>query len=183
LKCNYFSFLKRINLMATLMIDTTELFASLDATWKKFGDLFSSADPNLINKIPFEGSWTIGQVVRHVTKSNSGMVKALQMQGTIAARDLLQAEPKLKQIFLDFNAKYNSPEFIIPEIKEYQKEDLLRALESTIQQLKEQREKQDLSELLSLDILGELTKFELLYFVLYHTQRHIHQLENILKEI
>lgn len=169
--------------MATLTINTKELFASLDETWKKFVDLISSRDAKLINKIPFEGSWTIGQVARHVTKSNFGMVKALQMHGTVSERDLLQAEPKFKKIFLDFEAKYNSPEFIKPETKEYQKEDLLPDLKNSIKQLKEQREKQDLSELLNLEILGELTKLELLYFVLYHTQRHIHQLENILKEL
>jgi hypothetical protein len=167
--------------MAAVMVDTKKLFLSLDETWKKFADLISSAETNSINKIPYEGSWTIGQVARHVTKSNFGMVKALQMHGTIPERDLLQAEPKLKQIFLDFKAKYNSPEFIIPEAIEYQKEDILDDLKNSIQQLKEQREKQDLSELLNLEILGELTKLELLYFVLYHTQRHIHQLENILE--
>lgn len=168
--------------MATLTINTRELFVSLDATWRTLEDVLSSADINVINKIPFEGSWTIGQVACHVTKSNFGMVKALQMDGTTAGRDLLQAEPKLKQIFLDFKAKYNSPEFIKPEMKEYQKEDLLRDLKNSIEQLKEQREKQDLSELLNLEILGDLTKVELLYFVLYHTQRHIHQLKNILEK-
>jgi len=34
-----------------------------------------------------------------------------------------------------------------------------------------------LAEIIALPIFGEVTKLELLYFVLYHTQRHIHQLK------
>jgi hypothetical protein len=170
-------------MMLTDTVDAKELFTSLDETWKKLVDLLSSADSKLINKIPFEGSWTIAQVVCHVTKSNQGMARIMQMYGVIPERNVMQAQPKLKQIFLDFKVKYNSPESIIPEAKEYDKEEVLRDLKNTVEQLTEQREKQNLSQLLELDILGELTKLELLYFVLYHTQRHIHQLENILEAL
>ena len=30
---------------------------------------------------------------------------------------------------------------------------------------------------------GQITNLEMLYFVLYHTQRHTHQLKNIVKHI
>ena len=39
------------------------------------------------------------------------------------------------------------------------------------------------SELLDLPPIGEITKLEVLYFVLYHTQRHIHQLKNVIRHI
>ena len=35
----------------------------------------------------------------------------------------------------------------------------------------------------NLPVFGEITKLELLHFVLYHTQRHIHQLKKILAAI
>ncbi len=41
----------------------------------------------------------------------------------------------------------------------------------------------DLSQIMNLSVFGDITKVELLYFVLYHTQRHIHQLKNILEDL
>ena len=37
----------------------------------------------------------------------------------------------------------------------------------------------NLSEMINHPAFGDITKFEILHFVLYHTQRHIHQLEKI----
>ena len=48
--------------------------------------------------------------------------------------------------------------------------------------LKDAAHAANLPELLNLPPIGELTKLELLHFVLYHTQRHIQQLKNILQK-
>lgn len=167
--------------MITEAVDAKELFASLDQTWEELLDLISSANQTAINKVPFKDSWTVGQLATHIIKSNDGMVQLLQLPGEIANRGLADGEPNLKKIFLNFEAKYNAPESIVPETKDYDKPRLLDDLKNSIQHLKEERAKQELSKLLKVDILGELTKLELYYFILYHTQRHIHQLKNILK--
>ena len=169
--------------MITATIDAKELLASLDETWSELMQLLSSIDESSINKIPFKGSWTIGQLATHVTKSNEGMNKVLNRPGKTPERDPSEGAAKMEAIFLDFNSKYQSPEFIIPEAKSYNKELLISDLSNSIQQLKMEWVKQDLSELLNVEIFGEVTKLELYYFVLYHTQRHIHQLKNMLKEL
>ncbi len=163
--------------------DAKELLSSLDETWNKLAALISSANDAVINKVPFEGSWTIGQLIRHVTKSNTGMVKVLQMEGKDAGRDPAQGAEKMKKIFMDFEAKYQAPKFIIPETKEYNKKSLVHDFEDSVRQLKGEYVKQDLSQMVNVEIFGEVTKLELFYFILYHTQRHIHQLKNILKEL
>lgn len=168
--------------MLTDTVDAKELFASLDEAWSELFNLVSSTNETLINKVPFKDSWTVGQLARHVTKSNMGMAKVLKMQGNVAERDPAAGAAKMKKIFLDFNAKYKSPEFIIPEAGDYNKESVINDLENSIQQLKEERVKQDLSQMLQVPIFGEVTKLELYYFILYHTQRHIYQLKNILKQ-
>ncbi len=128
-------------------------------------------------------SWTVAQLATHVTKSNNGMTKILKTTGTPAERDPAMGAAKMKSIFLDFNAKYQSPEFIIPEVKEYDRKTVVDDLENSIRQLREECGKQDLLQLLNVKIFGEVTKLELNYFVLYHTQRHIHQLKNMLREL
>lgn len=137
----------------------------------------------ILNTVPFVNSWTAAQVLIHITKSNRAIAQGLQMHGLPAERDPEQNTDHLKKIFLDFKAKYNSPDFIIPEDGYHNKEQIINALELSIRNLQTGRNETDLSEIIDLPIFGEITKLELLHFVLYHTQRHIRQLKNILGTI
>ncbi len=136
-----------------------------------------------LNTVPFVNSWTAAQVLIHITKSNRAIAQGLQMHGLPAERDPEQNTDHLKKIFLDFKAKYNAPDFIIPEDGYHNKEQIINALELSIRNLQTGRNETDLSEIIDLPIFGEITKLELLHFVLYHTQRHIRQLKNILGTI
>lgn len=137
----------------------------------------------ILNTVPFVNSWTAAQVLIHITKSNKAIAQGLQMHGLPAERNPEQNTDHLKKIFLDFKAKYNSPDFIIPEDGYHNKEQIINALELSIRNLQTGRNETDLSEIIDLPIFGEITKLELLHFVLYHTQRHIRQLKNILGTI
>lgn len=170
--------------MATGTLHTKEFFESLDEVSSELIWLISSADSATINIIPPDGhrvknSWTAAQVISHVTKSNNAIRQALNMEGNTAERNRDKRVPELKKMFLDFTVKFNSPEFIMPGLYHYEKDALISDLKKSIEQLEELRSKVNLSEIISLPAFGEITKFELLHFVLYHTQRHIHQFKNI----
>jgi hypothetical protein len=164
-------------------INTEVLFGSLDATSNELMQLVQDEKEETLNTVPFVNSWTAAQVLIHITKSNRAIVQGLQMHGLPAERDPEQNTDHLKKIFLDFKAKYNAPDFIIPEDGYHSKEQIINALELSIRNLQTGRNETDLSEIIDLPIFGEITKLELLHFVLYHTQRHIHQLKNILGTI
>jgi hypothetical protein len=166
--------------MTTHTIPTKDLFASLDETWDEFTELVSSTNDVTINAVPFKNSWTAAQLATHVIKSNNAIAQGMEMEGKPAERAPDAGEPGLKKMFLDFEAKYKSPEFIIPEEKNYDKDEVVKALNNSIDKLKALRNKVDLVEIIVLPIFGEVTKLELLYFVLYHTQRHVHQMKKIL---
>ena len=87
----------------------------------------------------------------------------------------------LKSVFLDFNLKMKSPDFIIPEKKDYHRSQLQDDFKKTASQLKEAVKTLDLSEICvdTPSVLGELTRLELISFIILHTKRHTHQLENI----
>ena len=169
--------------MVTDTLNTQPLFTSLDETWAEFFKLVSSVAEKIMNNVPFEESWTIAQLATHVKKSNNAIIQALQMQGKACERQCDERLEELKKIFLDFTAKYKSPDFIVPDKKEYNKKSVVQQLANTIEQLKILRSKTNLQEIINLPVFGEITKYEILYFVLYHTQRHVHQLKNILQII
>jgi dihydrofolate reductase len=52
-------------------------------------------------------------------------------------------------------------------------------LKNSILELREMAAQANYYEAIDHPIFGEITKYELLHFVIYHTQRHIHQLTNI----
>ena len=169
--------------MITDIINTSELFVALDKTWANFFKLVAEANWQTINTIPFKDGWSIAQVATHVKKSNKAIIQGLQMKGKPCERNPDERIGELKKVFLDFKAKYKSPDFILPEKKEYKKEETIEQLKISIEQLKELRSTTNLSEIISLPIFGEITKLEILHFVLYHTQRHVRQLKNIYAEL
>ncbi len=169
--------------MTTDTLNTTELFASLDNTTTELLTIISSVDEKDINTVPFENSWTSAQVVAHITRSIDRMGEALKMPGKITDREPDEKAGGFKTMFLNFESKMKSPPFVLPEQDVYEKDLLIDKLKNTEKKFTEAAHSTNLSELLDLPPIGQLTKLELLHFVLYHTQRHIHQLKNILQKV
>ena len=169
--------------MITVPIDEKALFISLDEVWEELLNLVSSTNEAMFNKIPFAGSWTVAQLATHITKSNFGMVKAFEMEGKAPTRDPSEGVARMRNIFLDFTRKYQSPEFILPETKVFDKESVVGDLKRSIEGLQQKENGYALSEMLQVQIFGEVSRFELFHFILFHTQRHLRQLKNILKEL
>jgi len=100
---------------------------------------------------------------------------------------LRQPDEKIKQIrsdFSDLTTKMQAPEFVIPPKMAYNKDRLLHSFLQTRSQLSEVFKNSDLAvtcSLFSFPVYGELTRLELMSFITVHTQRHIHQLKNIIK--
>jgi hypothetical protein len=177
------SFQQNIKLMQTEKSDTKELLESLDKTTTEFLRTVSSFNETTINTVPYEKSWTAAQVAEHVTKSNNGMVQTLNLTGSPAKRQVDLRVQELKNIFLNFEAKLQSPKFILPTQDTYEKETVIAGLRKSIIDIKEAADNSDLFETISHPIFGEITKLEIVHFVIYHTQRHIHQLENIFQKV
>jgi hypothetical protein len=174
-------------IMVTETSNKEELLAAIHEAAANLQNLMSLLDEHRVNVVPYEHSWTAGQLFRHVAKSTGGMEKVVRADAKPAARDAGERIPELKKIFLDFSHKMKSPEFIVPEAGPYEKEAAMEELGKAFAKLKEAAEAaDDLSGLATGLPLGPITKLELLHFVLYHTQRHTHQMKRIcdaLKEV
>lgn len=158
----------------------TQQLADVNQT---FRNLFLSVSEEQVNTVPFKDSWTPAQVARHVFKAEAGMMKALETPASETGRDAFAAVPELKHIFLDFTTKLKSPEMAVPEQKEYNKEELIRQLDGIATKLTEVIPHINNKELVTGLPAGDLTKGEIIHFLLYHTLRHIHQLEHIIETL
>jgi hypothetical protein len=147
---------------------------------------FSRFDSPQINEVPFEGSWTAGQLAEHLVLSNSGFLEVIN--GPVAETDK-PADLMVKEIrkdFLNFNVNYNSPKEIYPEDRTYNQPELLKSLKQIREGISDAITGLDLTKTCTayeLPGYGFLTRLEAIYFVIYHTQRHVHQLKNIYNEL
>ena len=171
-------------MVCMLKVDPAKaLLASVNRASTELLALLEPLDEKQINTIPFKESWTAAQLATHVTKSNKAMAQAMEMEGKPTERDPAARAKELKDLFLDFSIKFKSPEFILPTQNRYEKEPLIAALQKSNERLKENAARVAITKKISLPAFGEITKLELLHFVLYHTQRHIRQLKNIIEYI
>jgi len=155
------------------------IFTQYHDTAEQFIELLSSFSQKEINIIPYEGCWTAAQVGAHVIKSNKSIIQAMNMEAHPAERMPDERIQELKDVFLDFETKLQSPDFIIPESGLYKKENLLADLEGSVDELKSVSGNVSLSGTIDHVAFGDITKLELLHFVVYHTGRHTHQLRKI----
>lgn len=166
--------------MATTIL--AELTTAKDAFLKTLA-LFTQDN---FNTVPFEGSWTAGQVAQHIFKSIDGVPYLITGGSKPTRRDPAQNVPGLRQMFLDFETKMKSPHFILPD-------DSPKDLQQFVQALKEKFDaiiKNSTGAYLALTItefefpgMGKVTRLELLNFISVHTQRHTHQLKEIKKHL
>ncbi|HVZ57132.1 MAG TPA: DinB family protein [Chitinophagaceae bacterium] len=150
------------------------------------GDLitqFASFTGRAVNQVPFPGSWTAGQVAEHLEKSNIMITRALVLPGQPAHRDPAARIAELRESFLDLRVKFKSPDFILPIRGTYDHETMARQLRLSAEALLEAAREVRPDELIQVPAFGEISRLEILHFVLYHTRRHLHQLRNILAHL
>jgi hypothetical protein len=167
--------------MAIRITDTKKVFQLLNKTTEEFVQLVSSFNDEEINATPYAGSWTAAQVAEHVTLSNIDIIKQLSAAGKKCEREPDAGVEKIRSIFLNFTRKLNSPDFILPTKNIYKRETAIRDLQQSVDQLNQVAETEDPFEIIHHRIFGEITRIETIYFVIYHTQRHCHQLRKIQK--
>lgn len=165
--------------MPTESLEPAEVLTTIDETVARLSGLMSPIGEEEINSVPYENSWTAGELLSHITKSLSGIAEAMTIPGKPAKRNPGEKVADFKKTFLDFSIQMTSPDFIIPDRKNYDKISALDELIMAAERLKENTNKAAMADVVENLPMGEVTKLELLHFALYHTQRHLHQMHKI----
>lgn len=163
-------------------IDAVTLKTELKNTFDSFINTLSLFTADEVNKVPFEGSWTAGQVTEHILKSLRAL--PLLLEDSVIAADRAPDEKcaAVRDLFLDFQAKFNSPESVLPTASRHDKGELITQLSDIKDQILAAVTTVDLSMLFTqfeFPGFGYLTRFEWFTFFAVHTQRHARQLKNI----
>lgn len=174
----------RIKLNTNNLKDTdmkTELLSAINKTFNDIAATLKGIENSLIDTIPFEGSWSIGQVAEHLIKAGTG-IDTFMETGETTQRPPDQMIPRLKSVFLDLSIKMETPDFIKPTATQHEKEALIAGLEAIRNGLIHAVETMDLTQTCTLGELptyGFMTRLEWAWFVVFHTTRHTNQMKNI----
>jgi len=163
-------------------MDTEHIFTEIDTVLADMIKTLSLFSDEEINTIPFEDSWTPGQVVQHIIMSDAGFASLLNGPAKDTERQPDEHVEQLKAIFLNFDIKMKSPDFILPPAVDYKKEELLYNLEEIRNRFNQFDQTNDMTKTctgMEMPVLGYLTRLEAATFVIVHTKRHVHQLGNI----
>ena len=163
---------------------TAVLKSEIIETFEALHAVFASFKVQEIDQVPFEGSWTPGQVGEHILKSISNLPRFFNEKTEATHRPYDEKCTQIREIFLDFNTKMKSPEFIVPLEPTHHQASQLQEFDRIKADMLDAVEHLDLSltcASFEMPGLGFLTRMEWLTFFMVHTQRHVHQLEKILQ--
>lgn len=163
------------NMEPTLKTEIIETFDSLI-------NEFSSIPEEAINIVPFEGSWTAGQLAEHVLKAIADLPQMLNEEAEPADRPADEKVAQLKSIFLDFSIKMQAPVFVAPSTGPLDKATLTNDLKKCKSGLVEAAVGLDLTAIcksFEFPTMGYFTRLEWLTFSIVHTIRHLEQLKRI----
>lgn len=152
----------------------------LNRTLSRFSD-------ETLNTVPFEGSWTAGQVAEHIINSQLYILTQLS-EGPVSTADRLydQEVNTIQAIFRDMESKAKTDESIAPGPPTHD----LRKLLETLNKQKEQqieiiktRKLEEFCATLEFPGIGHLSRYEWMHMMIEHGQRHRRQIDNIYKKL
>lgn len=159
-----------------------ELLKQFEETSSDLLDTLDKFNQYDLNIIPFEGSWTAGQVAEHILKSISGMPRLFLENIKPTERPDDEKIGMLREVFLDFKSKFKAREAILPGSMPYEKKELQSSMENGLGKIKSIIQSEDLSVTCLnsvIPVFGEMTRLEWSWLVVFHIQRHIRQLKKI----
>jgi hypothetical protein len=161
-----------------------EIIMETETAFGHLHSLLSGIDEEHFNTKPSPGSWSPAQVGDHLYRSYAVLETLRGKTAPLNDRNIDEKAREFRPVFLDFDTKLESPDFILPSEKPIEQEHLLSNLQTRTDAIMEFVRENDLSAIcldFELPGAGTLTRLEWLHFISVHTQRHNHQLKNIIK--
>lgn len=148
--------------------------------------LIGSFTDDNFNTRPSTGGWSAGQVAQHIRLSAGSIVPLLNGGVVETDRDPEEKIDAIRDLFMDFDSRFESPEFIVPADRPYGRNEFLPYFRHLLKEIEQAVAQLDMSCTCTdfeLPGFGRLTRVEWIAFVLYHTQRHIHQMRKLSQKI
>ena len=164
------------------MIDTDVIMKDIsNSTGNVIKELQNFPSENFNTK-PDRNTWSAAEIAEHIFIVESA-INIILIGKTIPAETFsAEKTEKIKSRFLNFEEKLIAPSRISPSAGQQNKQDIIDKISACRSDLSNIISKNDLTEIclgFKHALFGELTRIEWVYFNIYHSERHIHQLRKL----
>jgi len=147
-------------------------------------DSLTDVTEDLYKRHPEEGKWSIQQILEHLSVTEKGVLFMGQGQTTETDRDPSIIIHKVRDFLGDHTNKRPAPAPVIPPGEDKSMAEFLSIIEDTRAAFIEQAKEKGWHEILDAfphPLTGAMTRLEWMYFHIYHTERHLHQIKQIIQ--
>src|SRR5215210_646066 len=102
-----------------------QLLVPLIKVYDDFIHSLNSFTEQQVNETPFEGSWTPGQVTDHIIKATGGIP---DQNAVPADRGYNEKVAMIESVFLNFELRFKSPDFVFPGNGPFERNELVSTL-------------------------------------------------------
>ena len=143
-----------------------ELSKAFERATNEFIELIESLNEDELNIIPEYGGWSPGMIGDHICKSYAS-AETMTSRTELTNREPDEKVPSIRDVFMNFMIRIESPKAILPSEKRIDKSRLLESLRGRVAQITEIINTSDLSEI-CLDYViveyGAFTRLEWAWF-------------------
>jgi hypothetical protein len=146
-------------------------------------DTLTKISPEIFFLKPEENSWSIGEITNHLIKIETLTYQVIQNARLSTTHR--KPDEKIKYIrdtLLNFDKKLSAGGPILPDQHIHSKDELINNLKEIRKSLIDFIPNNDLSfrcEIFEHNLFGKLTRIEWLYYVVYHSERHLNQIKKV----
>lgn len=170
------------------MISTLQLRDDLDANTALLDQKLYSFTDQQYNTPRKDGGWSAGQIVAHLLKLEELICQVIDGDTRAADKHYDEQVSIIKTVFENHDRKLTAGEPILPEpeVRHWDKKAQLMKLTDQREKIKQVLETKPANEVCTSfrhHFFGEMTRYEWGYFIIYHCERHLHQIDVLDKEL
>lgn len=167
---------------AILNANSLQLIKDINASTQRLVDSLIVFGPTDFNVKPKPGNWSAGDVAEHLLKLEILINNILRGPTMPALRPHDEHTNLIQTVFDNFERSLSSPSLIQPSAHDKELWEMINQITWQRDRLKEVIATSDLSVIclgFKHHFFGEMTSYEWAYFSIYHSDRHVKQLESI----
>ena len=165
---------------------TTTLQSALVTVTEKLVQQLQQFTPAAFVIKPNEQCWSAAEVAEHLLIVSKNVTRVLQADGAVPDRAPDAKLAVIQEALLDRATRREAPDNVRPTGSMQDQQELITGLQKQMQllaQVVEEKEQNELCAIYPHPRLGRLTRLEWAYFIVYHTERHCKQMEDIRSQV
>lgn len=169
------------------MINRKSISTELERSTRNLIRILDGIKPDQFDIKPDISEWSIAQICEHLIRMENFIDQSMRLATRpLTTRKYGEKAKYIRESLFDFNNKFTTEERFQPSNKIRKKQEIISELKKVRKSLQEFIRSNELSVIcMGCDhpLYGTLTRAEWIYFIIYHSERHLIKISRIAKDL